>query len=142
MPTLAPAVANEPVSARTCSSIASDTVPIGIRVSNAIASIRATSGCRRNVPYVARAARSTRLINHLDVFRRQPLAQALDQGVVGRHAPAFRQLDLAVDALVRIADRDGQRSGAERTEDLLEAIGGRVAVAGDAKAARPALADR
>jgi hypothetical protein len=46
-PTVAPAMANDSVRARTCRSIDNDRVPIGIRVSRAIASIFATSGSRR-----------------------------------------------------------------------------------------------
>jgi len=46
-PTAAPAAANDPVSARTCSNRASVTVPIGIRATIAITSIRVTSGKRK-----------------------------------------------------------------------------------------------
>jgi len=47
-PTAAPAAANEPVIARTCSSSASVTMPSGMRATIAIASILATSGRRKN----------------------------------------------------------------------------------------------
>src|SRR5690242_8387896 len=196
-PTAAPAAANDPVSARTCSSIASVTVPSGIRASTAIARRRETSGSRKNHAYCAAAAwisgvrddfrgekwgqrrlsrrkvgsettfaascagfpqrdRKSSLtplfvaaerrlrphfsVDDLHVLGRKPLTQPLDQRIIGGHTPRFGQVELAADACVDVAHGDRQRARTERTQDLLEPIGRRVAVARDAQRLRPAFA--
>src|SRR6185312_15957321 len=86
------------------------------------------------------AAIATASVDDRDVGRREPLAQPLDQRVVEIDAPLVGQLEVAADAVALVMQADGRRAAAIRREDLLEAVAGRVAVAGKRQAPGEALA--